>query len=333
VILTRAKFSIAAALALLAAAGTACAQSGPYPNRPVRVVVPFPAGGGIDIVMRPVNEKLSAALGQPFVVDIRPGADGMIGTQMVAKSPADGYTLLAASTGPLVINPALNPVLKLAMPYDTLRDFEPITQLVVQPMCLMVHPSLPVKSVKELVAFAKARPGELNYASAGIGNASHLAAEMFKTETGTRLVHVPYKGATLAQVDLVSGQVHMIIISIPVMLTHLRSGRLRALAVGSEERVAVLPDVPTMREAGLPRFNANSWYGFFAPAGTPKEIVARLNAETARALRSPEIREGLAAQGADTVGSGVEAFTAHIKAELAKWRRAVQDAGIKPEAK
>ncbi|OGA48110.1 MAG: hypothetical protein A3F74_00285 [Betaproteobacteria bacterium RIFCSPLOWO2_12_FULL_62_58] len=308
---------------------TAAAYPQSYPNRPVRVIVPFPPGGGLDIVMRPVNEKLSAAFGQSFITDSRPGADGMIGTQLVAKSPPDGYTLLASSTGPMVINAALNPVLKLNMPYDTLRDFAPITLLVVQPMALVVHPSLPVKSVKELIAFAKARPGELNYGSGGIGNGAHLAAEMFRAAAGLQIVHVPYKGAAPAVVDLISGRVHMMINSIPVLLRHIRGGKLRPLAVGADHRMPVLPEVPTMREAGVERFNAQSWYGFFAPGGTPRDIVARLNAEASKILRSKEIRDFLVPQGAEPIGNTPEEFTAHIAAELAKWRQAVQDAGIK----
>jgi tripartite-type tricarboxylate transporter receptor subunit TctC len=321
-----------AALALCIASGSASAQSAQsYPVRPVRVVVPFPPGGGLDIVMRPVNERLSVALGQSFVMDIRTGAGGMTGTHSAAQAAPDGYTLLASSTGPLVITPALNRALKLPMPYDTQRDLAPITQLIVQPMCLVVHPSLPVKSLRELVAFAKARPGQLNYASAGVGNGTHLAAEMFKAQTGTQIQHVPYKGTALAQVDLMSGQVHMIIVSIPALLPQLRNGRLRALAVGADERVPVLPDVPTMREQGLERFNVNSWYGLFAPAGTPNEIVTRLNRETVKILRSNDIRANLAAQGSDTVGNSVAEFSAHIRNELAKWQQAVADADIKPE--
>ncbi len=322
----------ATVVALCTASGIASAQSAQnYPNRPVRVVVPFPPGGGLDIVMRPVNERLTAVLGQSFVMDIRPGAGGMTGTHTAAQATPDGYTLLASSTGPLVITPALNRALKLPMPYDTQRDFAPITQLIVQPMCLVVHPSLPVKTLRELIAFAKVRPGQLNYASAGVGNGTHLAAEMFKAQTRTDIVHVPYKGTSLAQVDLVSGQVHMMIVSIPALLPHIRNGRLRALAVGAEQRVKLLPEVPTMREEGLDRFNANSWYGFFAPAGTPNDIVTRLNRETVRILRSDDIRASLAAQGADTVGNSPAEFAAHIRNELAKWQQAVKDAAIKPE--
>ena len=320
-----------ASAAIVSMLWTTAAHAQSYPIRPVRVIVPFPAGGGLDIVMRPVNEKLAAAFGQTFIADNRPGADGMIGTQLGAKATPDGYTLLASSTGPMVINAALNPVLKLGMPYDTLRDFAPITLLVVQPMVLVVHPSLPVHSVHELVAFAKARPDQVNYGSGGIGNGAHLAGEMFKSATGTKIVHVPYKGAAPAVVELIAGQVQMMINSIPVLLPHIRNGRLRPLAIGADHHMQVLPDVPTMQEAGVARFNANSWYGLFAPAGTPGNIVARLNAEAVKVLRSKEMRDYMVPQGAEPIGNTPEEFAAHIQAELAKWRRAVSDAGIRSE--
>lgn len=226
----------------------------------------------------------------------------------------------------MVINPALN----LKMPYDTLKDFAPITLVVVQPLCLVVHPSLPVKSVKELVALAKARPGQLNYGSGGIGNGAHLAGELFKTATGTDIIHIPYKGAAPAVVDLLAGQVHMMLNSIPVLLPHIRAAKLRALAVGNRTRMAILPEVPTMHEAGVAKFDANSWYGFFAPAGTPKEIVSRLNAESAQILRGQEMRDFLLPQGAEPIGNSPEEFSAHIKAELAKWAQAVKAADVKP---
>ena len=312
-------------LLLLAAAPSTLAQT--YPGKPLRMVVPFPAGGSADIVARALNQRLSAALGQPVVVDNRSGADGMIGAEMVAKSPPDGYTLLFASTGPLVINPVLN----AKMAYDIVKDFAPITVVVQNPMCLVVHPSLPVKSVMELGAFAKARPGQLNFASAGIGNALHLAGEIFKSQTGTDIVHVPYKGTAPAVTDVMAGNSHMMISSIPVMLGPIKAGRLRPLAVAANARMALLPDVPTMREAGLEKFNANSWYGLLAPAGTPREIVTRLNTESVRILRSTEMREYLATQGAEAVGNTPEEFSRHIQSELAKWARAVKAAGVKPQ--
>jgi tripartite-type tricarboxylate transporter receptor subunit TctC len=250
----------------------------------------------------------------------------MIGTEQVAKSTPDGYTLLISSTGPMVINPALN----LKMPYDTLKDFAPITLVVVQPMCLVVHPSVPVKSVKELIALAKARPGQLNYASGGIGNGAHLAGEIFRAVTSIDIFHVPYKGAAPAVVDLVAGQVQMMLNSIPVLLPFIKSGKLRPLAVGADNRMAILPEVPTMRESGVPKFDANSWYGFFAPAGTSKEIVSRLNAESVKILRSQEMRDFMSPQGAEAIGNSPEEFRAHIKSELAKWAQAVKMAGARP---
>lgn len=311
---------------LLLLLGVTFAAAQPYPNRPIRIVAPFPAGGGLDLVSRALGQRLSTVLGQTVIIDNRAGADGMIGTEQVARAMPDGYTLLISSTGPMVINPGLN----LKMPYDTLKDFAPITLVVVQPMCLVVHPSLPVKSVKELVALAKARPGQLNYGSGGIGNGAHLAGELFRSATGIDIVHIPYKGAAPAVVDLLAGQVHMMLNSIPVLLPHIRAAKLRALAVGNRNRMAILPEVPTMQEAGVAKFDANSWYGFFAPAGTPKEIVGRLNAESAKILRGQEMRDFLSPQGAEPIGNSPEEFSAHIKAELAKWAQAVKAAGVKP---
>jgi len=313
-----------AALLLLLGAAMASAQS--YPAKPVRIVAPFPPGGGLDLVARALGQRLSPALGQSIIIDNRSGADGMIGTEQVAKAPPDGYTLLISSTGPMVINPALS----LKMPYDTVKDFAPITLVVVQPLCLVVHPSLPVKSVKDLVALAKSRPGQLNYGSGGIGNGAHLAGELFKLATSTDIVHVPYKGAAPAVVDMLAGQVQIMLNSIPVMLPQIRAGKLRALAVGADHRMTILPEIPTMREAGIAGFDANSWYGFFAPAGTPRDIVAKLNTEAAKILRSAEMRDFMAQQGADAIGNTTEEFAAHIKAELAKWSLAVRTARVQP---
>ena len=313
-------------VALLALFGATFASAQNYPVKPVRIVAPFPPGGGLDLVSRALSQRLSAVLGQTVIVDNRSGADGMIGTEQVAKAAPDGYTLLISSTGPMVINPALS----LKMPYDTVKDFSPITLVVVQPLCLVVHPSLPVKSVKELVALAKAKPGQLNYGSGGIGNGAHLAGELFKLATATDIVHVPYKGAAPAVVDLLAGQVHMMLNSIPVMLPQIRAGKLRALAVGADHRMAILPAIQTMQEAGVASFDANSWYGFFAPAGTPRDIVGKLNSETAKILRGAEMRDFMAQQGADAIGNTPEEFSAHIKAELAKWSLAVRTARVRP---
>jgi len=320
---TSQRFLFVLMLSLLSASG---AMSQNYPNRPIRIVAPFPPGGGLDMVARALAQRMSAPLGQSVIIDNRAGADGMIGTEQVARAAADGYTLLISSTGPMVINPALN----LKMPYDTVKDFAPITLVVVQPLCLVVHPSLPVKSVKELVALAKSRPGQLNYGSAGIGNGAHLAGELFKIATGMDIVHVPYKGAAPAVVDLLAGQVQIMLNSIPVLLPQIRAGKLKALSVGADHRMAMMPETPTMLEAGVARFDANSWYGFFAPAATPKDIVGKLNTEAAKILRGQEFRDFMAQQGADSIGNSSEEFAAHIKSELAKWSLAVKAANVQP---
>lgn len=320
-------FSCGAALALVLGAGSGIGLAQNYPEKPIRIVVPFSPGGGTDITTRAFSARLSSVLGQPVVVDNRPGAGGLIGSTLVAKSPPDGYALLVASTGPMVITPAL----KLKMPYEVLRDFAPITQLITQPIWLVVHPSLPVKTVAEFIALAKARPGELNYGSSGVGNGTHLAAKIFESITGVSMVNVPYKGTAPAVTDLLGGQVQVIFSSISVMLPYIKEGKLRPLAVGSEKRMSILPNVPTMAESGVKGFDASSWYGLFAPAGTPGPIVARLSSEVSRILQSAEIRKLLVAEGAAPVGSTPEKFTSHIRAELVKWREAVRAAGVEPE--
>ena len=322
------RFAMAAVrLGGIAALASACLCSAQgYPSKPVRVVVPFSAGGGSDLVARAIAPKLTATLGQSVIIDNRPGADGQIGASQVARAPADGYTLLVGTTGPMVISPAL----EAKMPYYTLRDFAPITQLVTQPIALIVHPLLPVATVSQFVTLAKARPGALNYGSAGVGNGTHLAAEIFSNVTGIKMVHVPYKGTGPAVTDLLSGQVQVMFSSIPVLLPHIQSHRLKALAVGSEARMPMLPTVPTMTEGGVKGFDASSWYGLFAPAGTPAEVMRRLNAETVSALKSPEISALLSSQGAAPVGSSIEQFSSHVRSELGKWRRAVEAAGVKP---
>ena len=319
------------AIASIVVAAVACcaslctAQS--YPSKPVRIIVPFAAGGGSDLVARAISPRLSASLRQPVIIDNRPGADGQIGASQVAKAPPDGYTLLVGTTGPMVISPAV----ETKMPYDTVRELAPITQLVSQPIALVVHPSLPVSTTSQFVAFAKARPGQLNYCSAGTGNGTHLAAEIFSSLTGVKMVHVPYKGTGPAVIDLVSGQVQVMFSSIPVLLPHIQSHKLKALAVGSEERMPMLPGVPTMNEAGIKGFDASSWYGLFAPAGTHVDVLKRLNAETVSALKSPELSKLLSSQGALPVGNSIEQFSSHIRSELVKWKRAVEAAGVKAQ--
>lgn len=309
---------------LLMASATAAAQT--YPSRPIRMIVPFPAGGTMEVVGRPLTAKLTEVLGQTVITDNRPGANGVTGSALAANAPADGYTLLFAPTGPLVISPALQ-----KMPFDVEKDFAPITVVVNQPMCLVVDPALPVKSVQELIALAKAKPGQINFASAGVGNAIHLAGEMFKTAAGIDIVHVPYKGTPMAFTEIIGGQVQMIITSIPGMLPHIRAGRLRPLGVTSAARMEVLPQVPTFSEVGFPQFRPSSWYGLLAPAGTPRPIVAKLNAEAVKIMHSPEIREYMHKQGSEAVGSSVDEFRAHMRAELVRWAAAVKSSGAKTE--
>ncbi|HKA42709.1 MAG TPA: tripartite tricarboxylate transporter substrate binding protein [Burkholderiales bacterium] len=313
---------LAAVIAVVLAPAAACAQE--YPGKPVRVVVPFPPGGGTDIVARMVMQKLGERLGANFVIDNRSGAGGTIGTEIVAKSPADGYTLGVVS-GSHVINPSLYKKL----PYDAARDFAPVTMLVSGPGLLVVHPSLPARTVKELIAVAKARPGQIYYASAGNGTPPHLAAELFKTMTGISMVHVPYKGNTFAFTDLVSGQVSVSFPTIVSGLPLVRSGRLRGLAVTSARRSAVVPDLPTIAEAGVPGYDAASWFGLLAPAGTPASITAKLHQETARIVHLREIRDKFLDQGLDPVGNTPAEFAAFIGAEIKRWSKVVAASGAK----
>jgi len=312
------------ALSLLISMG-AFAQT--YPAKTVRLVVPFAPGGGTDLVGRTIATGLTASLGQTFVVENRGGAGGVIGADLVAKSPADGYTLVLGSPGSLTINPNLNP----KMPYDTLRDFAPISLATMSPFLLAVHPSLPVKNVKELIAFARAHPGRLNYGSGGTGSVSHLSTEYFKALTQTDLVHVPYKGSSLSLTDTIAGHLQVMLDNLPVIQPHTRSGKLRLLGVGSTTRSALIPQAATIAEAGVPGFEATTAFGVLAPARTPLEIVNRLSQEIQRILQSAEIKERLAHQGLEAVGSTPQQYDAHIRAELAKYARIVKSAGIKLE--
>jgi tripartite-type tricarboxylate transporter receptor subunit TctC len=297
-----------------------------FPTRPVRIVVPTSAGSAADTLARTLAPPLSERLGQSVVVDIRPGGATVIGTEAVAKAAPDGHTLLIGLPA-LAINPSIHPKL----PYDAVRDFAPITRGTSQPNLLAVHPSLPAKSVKELIALAKSRPGELVFASAGLGAASHLTMELFLMMTGTRMLHVPYKGPTPGVIDLVAGRVSVMASSTVSMLPQVRSGRLRALGVTTPQRVAALPDIPTIAEAGVPGYESVSWFGLVAPAGTPKEVIARLHRESASILRTPEVRDRLARDGTEVVGGTPEGFEAYIRAEIVKWAKVVKAAGIKPE--
>lgn len=309
---------------LAAAAGAALAQTD-YPSRPVRIVVPSSPGGGTDILTRLLTPRFSERLGQPVVVDNRPGAGSIIGNEIVAKAPPDGYTLLMG-----ISTLAILPSMHKKLSYDALRDLAPITQAISAPNILVVHPSLPVKSVKELIAFAHKRPGELNFASAGLGSNPHLSMELFLSMAQIKMVHIAYKGLGPAVVDLLAGHVVLATATMLTGLPHVRSGRLRGLGVTGASRSSVLPDLPTVAEAGLPGYEVAQWYGLFAPARTPGEIIAKLHAATAGVLQTPAIREKFAADGADAVGNTPDEFARLLRSETGKWAKVVRGAGIEP---
>jgi tripartite-type tricarboxylate transporter receptor subunit TctC len=319
--LLRMRYAGACGLAL-----TAFGAAAQYPAKPVRFVAPYPAGGVNDIVARILGQRMSAALGQPWVIDNRPGRGGNIGTEAVAKSPPDGYTLVHGGMGSLTLGPFLSKVA-----YDALRDFAPITLTARAPNVLAVHPSLPVKSVKELIALAKARPGELNYATSGVGSTPHLTAALFTSMANIRMVHIPYKGGPPATTDVVAGQVPIGFAPIPSFLPHITSGRLRGLAVTGLERSPSLPSLLTVSEAGLPGFEMSPWFGVLAPAGTSAEIIGRLNAELVRILRSSDVATQFSAQGVEPAYSTPDEFLGVIKADLKKWGKVIAEAGIKGE--
>jgi tripartite-type tricarboxylate transporter receptor subunit TctC len=319
--------AVRAVLLLVSALACAAAAAQPaYPAKPVRFIVPSAAGGGTDIIARAISLKLAESLGQQFVVDNRPGAGQMIGIELAARSPADGYTILMAAS-----TLAINPIMYKKVSYDPLRDFAPITQAATLPNVLVVHPSLPVKSLAELIAYAKKRPGQLNFASAGIGTSPQMSIELLKSMAGIDLIHIPYKGTAPGVVDLLAGQVLVMAPNVLTALPHIKSGRLRALAVTSVRRSEALPDIPTVAEAGLPGYDSTQWYGVLAPAGTPREIVARLHDTIVHALRDAEVGKRLAADGAEAVGSSPEEFAAFIRSESEKWAKVASAAGIKPE--
>lgn len=302
--------------------GGAAAQG--YPAKPVRLIVAFTPGGGNDVIARLVAQKLTASFGRQFVVDNRPGAGGTIGAELAAKSPPDGHTLFLAG----VATHAINPKLQKNLPYDPVRDFDAVCLMATAPTLLAVHPSLPAHSVKQLIALAKARPGEINFASSGHGSSAQLAAELFKSMTRTKMQHVPYKGIGLGLNDLLSGQVQVIFNAAAALLPHVRSGRLRPLGLGSSQRVAAIADIPTIAESGVPGYQAGSWYGIVTPAGTPRAIIDRLSRETAAAIKSPEISSKLAAEAVLPIGSSPEEFSAHIRDELARLGKVIKEAGI-----
>jgi tripartite-type tricarboxylate transporter receptor subunit TctC len=313
----------AAALGLAAYAGASSAQT--YPAKTVRVIVPFPPGAGVDITTRLVIPKLSDAFGQPFIADNRPGAAGNIGAEIAARAPADGYTLLSAGA-PSAISQSLYPKLG----YNLIRDFEPVAFMASVPFILVVHPSLPVKNVKDLVALAKTKRGELTYASTGSGSTPHLTAEILRGLAGIDIVHVPYKGTPPAVTDLISGNVTFMFANSLSVLPHVQSNRLRALGVTSAKRSATTPALPTIAET-YPGFESATWFALFAPAGTPREIVMRLNTAVNKAVQMPDLREKFMAQGAETLSGTPEQVTAYVKSEVAKWAKVVKASGAKVE--
>ena len=304
----------------------AAAQTAGYPNRPIRMIAPSSAGGPVDVIARALSVSLGDMLGQQIVVDNRAGAAGLIGAEIVAKSAPDGYTLLMGFSGPLAIVPHL----VKSVPYDTNRDFTPITLAASAPYVLLVHPSLPVKSVKELIDFAKSQPGKLNFASGGTGVGIHMAGELFNVAAGVKITHVPYKGAGPGMTALLAGEVDMMVNGLSAALPQVKAGRLRALAVGGDKRSALLPDLPTVAESGL-QFNTSGWYGLLGPAGLPRALVTRLRNDTLRALAAPETKERLSALAVETIGSTPEEFAALLKQEYAQWGKVVKAAGIKPQ--
>jgi tripartite-type tricarboxylate transporter receptor subunit TctC len=310
---------------VLAAAANTMAQT--YPARPIRYVLPFAAGSAVDVFARYYGQRMSENWKQQVVVDNRTGANGIIGTEIAARSAPDGYTLYLGNIATLAINPHLYQKL----PYDVAKDFMPISLAATISNCLVVHPSLPVKSVKDLVALAKKRPGELNYASGGVGSAQHLPMEMLKAMTGINIVHIVYKGLTPAFNDVLAGQVPMMVSGVVTALPHHKTGRLRILATAGTKRTSGTPDIPTIAEAGVPGYEFDSWTGFLAPAGTPADIISRLNAEVVRITRLPDTHERLSAVGFNLVGSSPQEFGAYIKANNDRVGKVIRDAGIRAE--
>jgi hypothetical protein len=322
--MNRREFNFLAALSACGAAGAQAQVT--YPVRPVRMLVPYPPGGPTDVLVRIVATRLGEVLGQSFPIDNKPGASGMIGAAEVARAAPDGHTLLG-NASIHVINPSLYPKAN----FDAIADFAPVTLLATVPLVLVVNNDLPVKSVRELIAYAKANPGKLNFASSGNAAAPHLAGESFKLATGALMQHVPYKGSAPALTDLMGGQVQLIFDSMPSAMPHVKAGKLRPLGVTTAKRSSALPDMPTIAEAGVPGFDISTWYGLWAPRGTPREILERLAGETAKILRQPDIRERYAGLGAEPFGNSPDEFAAYCRSELAKWARVVKESGARAD--
>jgi len=319
----RLKSWMLAVLALSAAAAHAEA----YPARPIRMIVAYPPGGGTDIVGRMVAQKLGEALGQSVVVENRGGASGNIGTEFAARAAPDGYTILMGNVAPNAINVSLF----RQLPFDPVADFVPVSLVASTPNILVVYPSTPARTVREVTALAKAKPGTLNFASAGVGSSSHLAGELFRILAGADIVHVPYKGAGPAMVDVLSGQVQLYFATMPAAMPHVKSGKLAPVAVTSAKRSHALPELPTIAESGVPGYEASTWYGLLAPAHTPGAVITRLHEGVVKILANPALHEKLAEQGFEPVGSSPEEFGAHINSEITKWSKVIHDAGIRPE--
>jgi tripartite-type tricarboxylate transporter receptor subunit TctC len=313
---------LAAALAL--AAGSAAAQN--YPTKPVRIIVPFSPGGGVDLTARVLAQRLTERVGTTFLVDNRPSANGAIGVEFVAKSAPDGYTLLVGSQTTQAVVPAMYP----NVGYNAERDFAPVTLIATSPLLIAIHPSLPVKTVKDLIALAKARPGQLTFGAAS-GGTPHMGGELFKLVAGVDLMFIPYKGEGPAIADAIGGQISMVFSNLPVALPQARGGRLRGIAVTSAQRVPTAPDIPTAAESGLPGYEAFTWFGLFAPAATPREIVNKLASESAAALNAPEAKERMATQGLFVVANPPDEFAAFVKKEIPRWAKIVKDAGVRPQ--
>ena len=298
-----------------------------FPAKAIHLIVPFPPGGGNDTVARAIAQQIGPDLGQPVVIDNRPGAGGSVGAELAAKAPADGHTLFLAGVG----SHAVNPNLHAKLPYDPVKDFAPITLVASAPSVLVVNPAVPARTLAEFTSYARAHPGKLNYASNGNGSAAQLAAALYESMADVRMVHVPYKGIAPALTDLLSGEVQLMFGTIVALVPQIQAGKLRALAVTSRKRSSLLTDVPTLAESGLPDYEAGSWYGILAPAGTPREVIDRLHAAIVRALKQPDVAKRLAAEGAELIGSTPEEFAAHIKSEIARVGQVVRAAGIRIE--
>jgi tripartite-type tricarboxylate transporter receptor subunit TctC len=320
-------FQILRNCALAALSISAATHAQVYPSKPIRMIVAYPPGGGTDIVGRMVAQKLGETLERSVVVENRGGASGNIGTELAARAAPDGYTILMGNVAPNAINVSLFKNL----PFDPVADFAPVSLVASTPNILVTHPSTPARTVREVIALARAKPGTLNFASAGVGSSSHLAGELFRVLAGADIVHVPYKGAGPAMVDVLSGRVQLYFATLPAAMPHLKSGKLAAVAVTSAARSRARPDLPTIAESGVPGYEASTWYGLLAPAHTPGAALARLHEATVKVLADPAFREKLADQGFEPVGDSPEEFAAYIKSEIAKWGKLIRDAGIRPE--